>query len=110
MKTKEFEHGQEITITAESRKYPDVARSIADHSAYLVGAKNGKILTYSGLKNEKNYKKAVKIIKNGGYATAPDYEKVLCNIIRANNVSNQFNVKGEAKPFKVKSKFRRFKN
>lgn len=97
MKTKEFEDGKEITITAEFRKYPDVARSIADHSAYLVGAKNGKILRYSGLKNEKNYKKAVKIIKNGGYATAPDYEKVLCNIIEQYNL-NQFNAASSTKP------------
>ena len=102
MKTKEFENGQEITITAEFRKYPDVARSIADHSAYLVGAKNGEILRYAGLKGEKNYKKAVKIIKNGGYATAPDYEKILCNLIEKYDL-NQFNVKGEAKKtFKVK--------
>lgn len=102
MKTKEFENGQEITITAEFRKYPDVARSIADHSAYLVGAKNGKNLRYAGLKNEKNYKKAVKIIKSGGYATAPDYEKILCNLIEKYDL-NQFNVKGEAKKtFKVK--------
>jgi flagellum-specific peptidoglycan hydrolase FlgJ len=33
--------GKHYTITADFRKYPDIEKSIADHSAYLAGAKNG---------------------------------------------------------------------
>ena len=49
--------GQYYTITADFRKYNSIAESIADHSAYLAGAKNGKVLRYEGLKGCKDYKK-----------------------------------------------------
>ena len=55
--------------TADFRKYANVEASIADHSAYLLGAKNGSNLRYNGLKGESDYRKAITIIKNGGYAT-----------------------------------------
>lgn len=61
--------------------------SIADHSAYLLGAKKGEALRYAGLKGEKDYKKAVQIIKDGGYATAPDYVNKVCSIIEKYNLT-----------------------
>ena len=39
-----------VTITADFRKYPCIEDSITDHSAYLLGAKNGSKLRYAGLK------------------------------------------------------------
>lgn len=80
-KTQEEENGQMITITADFRKYNCVEDSIADHSAYLLGAKNGTALRYSGLKGCTDYKKAVQIIKDGGYATSSTYVSKLCDII-----------------------------
>ena len=80
-KTQEYENGQYVTITADFRKYPSVEKSIADHSAYLLGAKNGSKLRYDGLKGCTDYKKAVQIIKDGGYATSPTYVESICNII-----------------------------
>lgn len=80
-KTQEYENGQYVTITADFRKYPSVEKSIADHSAYLLGAKNGSKLRYDGLKGCMDYKKAVQLIKNGGYATSPTYVESICNII-----------------------------
>lgn len=74
--------GKSCTITADFRKYPDIEKSIADHSAYLNGAKNGSKLRYSGLKGCKDYRKAAKIIKAGGYATSTTYVDKLCSIIR----------------------------
>ncbi len=59
-----------VAITADFRKYHGIEDSIADHSAYLLGAKNGSNLRYDGLKGCTDYKKAVKIIKDGGYATS----------------------------------------
>ena len=74
-------NGEYYTITADFRKYGSVADSIADHSAYLLGAKNGSKLRYAGLKGCTDYKKAFQIIKDGGYATAIDYVSKLCKIV-----------------------------
>ena len=79
--------GKHYTITADFRKYPDIEKSIADHSAYLLGAKNGSKKRYAGLKGCKNYKKAVKIIKAGGYATSTTYVEKLCSIIEKWNLT-----------------------
>lgn len=73
--------GRLYTITADFRKYPCIEDSVADHSAYLLGAKNGSKLRYEGLKGCKDYKKAVQIIKDGGYATDTKYVSKICSII-----------------------------
>ena len=80
-KTNEYSNGNSIEITAEFRKYKNIEDSIADHSAYLSGAKNGTALRYNGLKGESNYKRAAQIIKDGGYATSPTYVENLCAVI-----------------------------
>ena len=74
--------GSYETVTADFRKYPCVEDSITDHSAYLIGAKNGNKLRYDGLKGCTDYKKAVQIIKDGGYATSLTYVENLCSIDR----------------------------
>ena len=79
--------GKLYTITADFRKYPCIEDSIADHSAYLLGAKNGSKLRYDGLKGCKDYKKAVQIIKDGGYATSTTYVSKLCSIIERWNLT-----------------------
>ena len=84
--------GKLYTITADFRKYPCVEDSIADHSAYLLGAMNGSKQRYAGLKGCTDYKKAVQIIKDGGYATSTTYVTNLCNIIERWNLT-QYDVK-----------------
>ena len=79
--------GSYETITADFRKYPCIEDSIADHSAYLLGAMNGKKLRYDGLKGCIDYKKAVQIIKAGGYATSLTYVEKLCSIIEKWNLT-----------------------
>ena len=74
-----------VTVTASS------TRRIADHSAYLLGAKNGSKLRYDGLKGCTDYRKAAQIIKNGGYATSLAYVENLCSIIERWNLT-QFDV------------------
>lgn len=93
-KTQEEEKGQMISITADFRKYACVEDSIADHSAYLLGAKNGSALRYNGLKGCTDYKKAVKIIKDGGYATSSSYVSNLCSIIERWNLTKYDVVNG----------------
>ncbi|WP_419078414.1 N-acetylmuramoyl-L-alanine amidase [Phascolarctobacterium faecium] len=73
--------GTEYEITADFRKYSCLEDSVADHSAYLLGAMNGKALRYAGLAGEKDYREAVTIIKNGGYATDTKYIDKVCSII-----------------------------
>ena len=92
-KTQEQEEdGSYVTVTAEFRKYLNVDDSIADHSAYLLGAKNGEKFRYDGLKGCSAYKKAVQIIKDGGYATSLTYVEKLCGIIEKWNLT-KWNVK-----------------
>lgn len=87
--------GNYETITADFRKYPCVEDSIADHSAYLLGAMNGKAQRYAGLKGCTDYKKAAQLIKDGGYATSLTYVQNLCSIIERWNLT-QYDVKEEA--------------
>lgn len=93
--TKEHVNGKYITVEAKFRKYPDVVKSIADHSAYLLGAMNGNRKRYAGLKGETSYKKAITIIKSGGYATSPDYIKKVCSIIEKYKLT-QYDIKGSS--------------
>ncbi|MCM1214496.1 MAG: glucosaminidase domain-containing protein [Lachnospiraceae bacterium] len=81
--TQEFIDGEYRTVQADFRVYPDIEASIADHSAYLLGAKKDVDLRYDGLKGLRDYKKAVQIIKDGGYATDPEYVSKVCGIIEA---------------------------
>ena len=75
------------TITADFRKYACVEDSVADHSAYLLGAKNGKALRYKGIKGMKDYRAVAQLIKDGGYATSLSYVDNLCNIIEKWNLT-----------------------
>lgn len=85
--TQEWEGSKYVTITAEFRKYANVEKSIADHSAYLNGAMNGNRKRYEGLKGCTDYTKAVQIIKEGGYATSPTYVDKICEIIKRWNLT-----------------------
>lgn len=89
--------GSYETITADFRKYPCIEDSIADHSAYLLGAKKGSALRYEGLKGCTDYKKAVQIIKDGGYATSLAYVDNLCSIIERWNLT-QYDCKAADEP------------
>ena len=79
--TKEEVNGELIDVTAKFRKYNTVEESIKDHSDYLRGAKNGSKLRYEGIIGERDYKKAIQIIKDGGYATDSKYVDKIVNLI-----------------------------
>lgn len=84
--TGEYYSGSYTTVKADFRKYGSWGESVADHSAYLAGAKNGSALRYAGLVGCTDYRKAAQIIKNGGYATSPDYVTKICNIVEQYNL------------------------
>lgn len=85
--TKEYSGGQYITVTADFRKYPCIEDSIEDHSAYLLGAMNGSKKRYEGLKGMTDYRKAIQLIKDGGYATSPTYVDNLCAVVEKWNLT-----------------------
>lgn len=95
--TKEYYNGEWVTISAKFRKYPAVKYSIEDHSAYLLGAMNGALPRYAGLSGCTDYKKAAQIIKNGGYATDPNYVDKLVNIIERWDLT-KYNYDGDPTP------------
>ena len=74
-------NGGAITIMADFRAYPSLERSLADHSAYLLGAETSTGMRYAGLQGELDYRRAIQIIKNGGYATDSQYVDKVCSII-----------------------------
>lgn len=79
--------GTYITIKADFRAYPSVAAYLADHSAYLTGAKDGEKLRYAGIVGCKDYRKAFQILKDGGYATSLDYVDKLCAVVEKWNLT-----------------------
>lgn len=85
--TKEYLNKKWYTITDTFRSYNTFAESLTDHSAYLTGAMNGSKLRYAGVVGNKSYKKTVRLIKKGGYATDPEYVSKLCKIIKKYNLT-----------------------
>lgn len=79
--------GSYTTVTADFRKYACVEDSIADHSAYLLGAMNGSKLRYDGIAGMTDYKAVAQLIKDGGYATSLTYVENLCSIIEKWNLT-----------------------
>jgi N-acetylmuramoyl-L-alanine amidase len=81
-------------VYAEFRSYPSYVESIADHSAYLVGAMNGCMKRYAGLSGETDPKTAITIIKSGGYATDSKYVDKVMAVIQEWNLT-QYDTGGD---------------
>ena len=79
--------GTYITIKADFRAYPSVVAYLADHSAYLAGAKEREKLRYAGIVGCTDYRKAFQILKDGGYATSIDYVDKLCAVVEKWNLT-----------------------
>lgn len=92
--TREEYSGQVVTIDADFRQYDSMEASLADHSAYLLGAKSGNGLRYEGLKGEDDPQKAVQIIKDGGYATDSSYVDKVCAIIERHDLTRFDDIDG----------------
>ena len=81
------EDGSYYTITAAFRAYPSVAAYLADHSAYLAGARAGSNLRYAGVVGCRDYRRAFQILKDGSYATSKDYVNKLCAVVERWNLT-----------------------
>ncbi len=81
MSTKEVINGQTVTVKAEFRVYDTPLESIKNHSEIL------KAPRYEGVVGETDYRRAITIIKRGGYATDPGYVDKICQIIEENGLT-----------------------
>lgn len=72
--------------TATWRVYSSPLESLKDHSRLLANNRR-----YNGVVGEKDYVTAITIIKNGGYATDPDYVNKIVAIIENNNLTQYDN-------------------
>ena len=87
IRTTEEYGGKKVKITAKFRRYPNVAFSVADHSAYLRYARNGSGFRYAGITGTKSYVRQLKIIQKGGYCTWSSYISELTSIIKKYNLT-----------------------
>lgn len=91
--TTENINGRDVSVQATFRDYASIEDSILDHAKVLQKDR------YAGVLSAKNYREATKAVKEGGYATDPNYTKLLNDIIESNGfmqVDNQ--VKGIGGP------------
>ena len=91
----EYTVGEITPVTADFRAYDSIDESIKDHSDYLRGAKNGSVLRYEGLVGITDYKAAIQLIKDGGYATDSKYVDKVCNIIETYKLTEFDGVKDD---------------
>ncbi|WP_434785671.1 glucosaminidase domain-containing protein [Bacillus velezensis] len=82
MKTGEHFNGKDVVITDAFRAYKSFYDSIKD----LVSLYN-RLDRYKAVRGEKDYKKACRAIKAGGYATDPKYADKLISVIESNNLT-----------------------
>lgn len=87
-------NGATVMKRSKFRSYENVEASIADHAAYLIGAMNGSEKRYPGIAEQTDYKEVIQRIVKGGYATDPQYEAKLNDIIGRFELT-RFNVAGE---------------
>lgn len=76
MPTQEYINGQWITVNAQFRKYNSWNESIEDHGNFL--AVNSR---YHNLLWKTNYREVTSLLKQDGYATAPNYDTLLNSLI-----------------------------
>ena len=90
MLTREFVNGNDITVNADWRVYNSLAESIADHNGLI-----GKAKRYAAAKTARTPREQIRAIKNGGYATAPNYVDAIMNVIDRYNLTQYDDIKAE---------------
>lgn len=77
LKTVEYINGRYQNVTANFKSYPNIASAV--HGYYDLICNNAR---YNGAVNNPNYISAIRAIKNGGYATDPNYANKIISIIQ----------------------------
>lgn len=92
--TQEFLNGSWCTVSANFRKYPSWAESLADHSALF-----NRWDRYVNLRGNYNYRDVCNKVREDGYATDPSYSSKLINIIEQYNLT-RFDIESDNTPIK----------
>ena len=81
--TNEVVNGQTVQVMADFRKYSSQAESLKDYVTKIKTTKNGSAYRYQAAwrSNAKTYQNAAQALKDGGYATDPNYPTNLINRI-----------------------------
>lgn len=93
-KTQEYINGQWVTIDAQFRHYNNWEESIADHSELLLNGTRDKPDRYFGVVGA-DYKKGAYALREGGYATDPNYPQLLIHLIEQYNLYKYDDQKGD---------------
>lgn len=94
-------YGTYYTVVAPFRKYRNLQEAVADHSAYLAGAKKEDgSLRYPGIVGEKDIATAIRIVANGGYATSLTYEEKLLKKVEQYNLTQYDHIESEGETMK----------
>lgn len=78
--TTEYINGTPHKVQAVFRAYDSWIESIRDHGELF------KLARYKKVVGEKDYMKACKALKDAGYATDPEYDKLLITLIQQNKL------------------------
>lgn len=101
-KTKEcYDKVNLVTITDSFRAYNSLKESIADYYKLICDGSR-----YKKACNLKDARKAITAIKNGGYATAPDYIENVMSVIDFRNLTQYDKVVTEDSKLRYKTKRR----
>ena len=83
IQTTEFdENGRQYEERTLFRAYANDSQSIADHAAYLAGARNGSKLRYDGIIGNTDPEDVARILVRGGYATDPAYPEKIMKLVK----------------------------
>lgn len=80
--TKEWKNGKYQVVNQEFRVYPSLEYSILDHNGLFY-----KLSRYKAVLTAKSPYEQLIAIKNGGYATEPEYVSRLMKVINDNNLT-----------------------
>lgn len=84
--TKEFVNGQWVSIHARFRAYDNWGESIEDHSKFLIENSRYRRAGFFDCAKHLDYMGCASALQAAGYATDPNYAKLLGNIIVAHDL------------------------
>ena len=84
----EYTIGTKTVVASAFRKYSSVQQSVADHTAYLLGAmRYSSLKRYPGIAECKDPKLAVQLLQDGCYSTSSTYVADLFSVIERYNLT-----------------------
>ncbi len=85
VETREVLHGKDVTIKAHFRKYASMTDSFRDHGKFLKKNKRYETILQAYAK-DRDADAFATGLQTAGYATDPDYAKLLSSVMKSNNL------------------------